>query len=199
MTSKLADDPRIDPRIKAVFGDMPPGMVPDGDVADRDEPLAYEASNLHFELEHSEHLKGLPPEIWRSGAGLMLISADFRNPWRLLAKHLGVADPTSPGASVAEKIDRRRQAVASFLATLMSWDAVEQATDKMNLAWGVVRAGMDLEQDPTVPGAWSATTSQVRGPASRRGEHKCRGVGRMAGNEPCSHRRTQGRRCAPVR
>ncbi|MFI4933027.1 MAG: alpha/beta hydrolase fold domain-containing protein [Caulobacterales bacterium] len=43
MASKLAADPRIDPRIKAVFGAMP-DLPPAGDVANRDELLAEENS-----------------------------------------------------------------------------------------------------------------------------------------------------------
>jgi acetyl esterase len=43
MASKLAEDPRIDPRIKAVFGAMPE-MTAAGDVASREELLAIENS-----------------------------------------------------------------------------------------------------------------------------------------------------------
>lgn len=43
MASKLSDDPRIDPRIKAVFGAMGDLMLA-GDARSRDEMLAYEAS-----------------------------------------------------------------------------------------------------------------------------------------------------------
>ncbi len=41
MASKLAEDPRIDPRIKAIFGAMPEMTTP-GDVASRDDLLAEE-------------------------------------------------------------------------------------------------------------------------------------------------------------
>lgn len=44
MASKLAQDPRIDPRIKAMFGAMPEMTTP-GDVASREELLAEEASD----------------------------------------------------------------------------------------------------------------------------------------------------------
>jgi acetyl esterase/lipase len=43
MVSKIAADPRIDPRIKATFGAMPDQPNP-GDVASREELLAFEAS-----------------------------------------------------------------------------------------------------------------------------------------------------------
>jgi len=43
MASKLAEDPRIDPRIKAIFGAMPEMTTP-GDVASREELLAQENS-----------------------------------------------------------------------------------------------------------------------------------------------------------
>jgi len=44
MTSKIATDPRIDPRIKAIFGAMPPALGAAGNVASRDELLAIENS-----------------------------------------------------------------------------------------------------------------------------------------------------------
>ncbi len=44
MPSKIADDPRIDPRIKAVFGAFP-DMPSQGDVASREELLAEEATD----------------------------------------------------------------------------------------------------------------------------------------------------------
>ena len=43
MANKILDDERIDPRIKAIFGGMPP-MTSPGDVASRDELLAIENS-----------------------------------------------------------------------------------------------------------------------------------------------------------
>jgi acetyl esterase len=43
MVSKIAADPRIDPRIKAIFGVMP-DQPPQGDVASRDELLAEEVT-----------------------------------------------------------------------------------------------------------------------------------------------------------
>ena len=43
MASKIAEDPRIDPRIKAIFG-ATPDMTTPGDVASRDELLAEENS-----------------------------------------------------------------------------------------------------------------------------------------------------------
>ncbi|HEX7760100.1 MAG TPA: alpha/beta hydrolase [Caulobacteraceae bacterium] len=44
MASKLAEDPRIDPRIRAIFGAMPPMTAP-GNVANREEMLAEENSD----------------------------------------------------------------------------------------------------------------------------------------------------------
>jgi acetyl esterase len=43
MASKLAEDPRIDPRIKEVFGSLD-GLTPTGDVASREDLLAEENS-----------------------------------------------------------------------------------------------------------------------------------------------------------
>lgn len=149
--------------------------------------------NLHFALERAEDAKGLPPEVWVSGAGPLLISADFRHLWRLLTERMGVAEPAAGGLALSEKIRRRREAVSGFLATLTTWEAVEAAMDRMNLAWGAVRAAADLECHPSViarrsivelddraggvrpipqsPYRFSAAASAVRGPAAHRGEH----------------------------
>lgn len=45
MASKLADDPRIDPRIKELFAQMPP-VPPAADVENREAILAFEASEM---------------------------------------------------------------------------------------------------------------------------------------------------------
>jgi len=149
--------------------------------------------NLHFALEGAEDSKGLPPEVWTSGAGPLLISADFRHLWRLLTEHMGVAEPAAAGLALAEKIGLRREAVTAFLASLTTWEAVGAAMDRMNLAWGAVRSAADLEGHPSVvaqrsivqvadrdggvrpipqsPYRFSAAASAVRGPAAHRGEH----------------------------
>lgn len=44
MASRLSKDPRLDPRIRAMFGDYPP-PPDDGDFANREEILAFEASD----------------------------------------------------------------------------------------------------------------------------------------------------------
>jgi crotonobetainyl-CoA:carnitine CoA-transferase CaiB-like acyl-CoA transferase len=146
--------------------------------------------NLHMELEGAQGLKGLPPEVWRTGAGPILISEDFRLLWPRLARAFGLAEPVGAGD---EKIRLRRQAVSDFLAALRSWDEVEAAMARVNLAWGEVRASRDLQRHPTVlargsivavddraggtrpipqsPYRFSQATSEVRGPAARRGEH----------------------------
>jgi crotonobetainyl-CoA:carnitine CoA-transferase CaiB-like acyl-CoA transferase len=164
--------------------------------------------NLHFELEAAQHLRGLPPEVWQTKAGPIQITADFRYLWRLLAQAHGLSDPADDGASESQKIGRRRETVASFLATLSSWDAVEDLMAGMNLAWGEVRASADLEQQPTVrargsivqiddraggtrpipqsPYRFSAATSQVRGPASHRGEHNVDVLADWLGKSPAA-------------
>ena len=161
------------------------------DIAMLDTALVTD-DNLHFDLEHSGDMKGPPPEIWRSGAGSFLISADFRHLWRRLQERHGVTDPAGPNASLADKIRLRHEAVAAFLATLRTWGAVERAMDQMNIAWGEVYSGDAMEGHPTVqargsivqiddrsggtrpipqsPYRFSGATSRVRGPAAYLGE-----------------------------
>jgi crotonobetainyl-CoA:carnitine CoA-transferase CaiB-like acyl-CoA transferase len=148
---------------------------------------------LHFEIEHAEATRNLPPDIWETGVGGILVSVDFRHLWKLLTTDFGITDPSTGDTPLEEKIALRRGAVAAFMKNLGSWDAVERAMDKMNLAWGRVRAGKDLREQPTLasrasiveiddraggtrpvaqsPYRFSQASAGVRGPAPHRGEH----------------------------
>ena len=79
------------------------------------------------------------------------------------------------------------------MMSLSSWEQVEEAMAKMNLAWGRVRTGKALREQPTLahrrsifevddraggtrpiaqsPYRFSQAQSGVRGPAPYRGEH----------------------------
>ena len=172
------------------------------DIAMIDATLVTD-DQVHYELEDSEDTMGLPNDVWDTGAGPILIAADFRHLWRRLAGDLGVQDPAGPDAVLDDKIRLRRSAVATFLATLGDWDAVEAAMARMNIAWGQVRAGADLADQPTIkargaiaqiddraggtrpipqsPYRFSEAKSEVRGPAPHRGEHNAEVLGEWLG------------------
>jgi crotonobetainyl-CoA:carnitine CoA-transferase CaiB-like acyl-CoA transferase len=79
------------------------------------------------------------------------------------------------------------------MLSLKTWDEVEAAFAKMNVAWGEVRPGSRVRSQPTLvhrgaivevddlaggtrpvtqsPYRWSTAKSGVRGPAPHRGEH----------------------------
>ncbi len=148
---------------------------------------------LHFEIEDAEATRNLPPDIWDTGVGTILVSVDFRYLWKLLTTSFGVAEPTRPDMDLEAKIRARRSAVADFMMGLSSWEQVEAAMAKMNLAWGRVRTGKALREQPTLahrksivevddraggtrpiaqsPYRFSQAQSGVRGPAPYRGEH----------------------------
>ena len=148
---------------------------------------------FHFEIEDAEATRNLPPDIWDTGVGAILVSVDFRWLWKLLLTEFGVADPAAADMALEAKIAARRDAVAAFMLSLASWDAVEEAMAKMNLAWGRVRSGKSLREQPTLafrnsvididdraggvrpmaqtPYRFSQAASGVRGPAPHKGEH----------------------------
>ena len=162
------------------------------DVAMLDAMLVTD-DQLHYGLENSRHTAPALSDIWRTGAGDVLIAGDFRHVWRQLNQRLGVADPTPAGAPLAEKIRLRRSAAATFFASLASMDEVRAAMDAMNLAWGEVRDSANVRDSPTVqhrgtvaeiddraggtrpiaqtPYRFSHAEAGVRGPAPHRGEH----------------------------
>ena len=148
---------------------------------------------LHYGLEDSRDTAPALSDVWRTGAGDVLIAGDFRHVWRQLASRLGIADPTPPNATLERKIRLRRQAAEQFFASLTSMDEVRGAMDAMNLAWGEVRDSADVRDSLTVghrgsiadiddraggrrpvaqsPYRFSAADAGVRGPAPHRGEH----------------------------
>ena len=148
---------------------------------------------IHYELEDSEDTMGLPIDVWETAAGPILVSVDFRFLWRRLTIDHGVADPTGPEMDLEAKIAGRRATVAAFMMSLADWDQIEAAMAKMNIAWGQVREGKSLREQPTLrhrgsiaeiddraggtrpipqsPYHFSNARAEVRGPAPHRGEH----------------------------
>ena len=148
--------------------------------------------HMHAELEGVE-AHAPPAEPWATGAGRVLISADVRWLWKRLAEVHGLTDGAGPGVSLAEKIERRQAAMRAFLLGLEDWAAVETAMAAMNIAWGRVRPGRTITEQPTVrhrgtvaevddraggtrpipqsPYRFSAARSEVRGGAAHKGEH----------------------------
>jgi crotonobetainyl-CoA:carnitine CoA-transferase CaiB-like acyl-CoA transferase len=148
---------------------------------------------LHFEIEDAEATRNLPPDMWETGAGPILVSVDFRWLWKLLTSGSGLADPSTPEMDTGTKISARRAAVAAFMGGLATWTDVEAAMAKMNLAWGRIRTGKALREQPTLahrqsivdvddraggtrpivqsPYRFSQAISGVRGGAPHKGEH----------------------------
>lgn len=148
---------------------------------------------IHYALEDSEDTGPLPNDTWETGAGPVLVSADFRYLWHLLTTQQGVNDPTTKDMELTEKIRIRREIVSEYLSALRTWDEVEAKMSEMNLAWGIVRDPTDIRAQATVkargaivevddraggtrpvtqsPYRFSGAKSGVRGPAPHRGEH----------------------------
>lgn len=175
------------------------------DIAMIDATVATD-DQIHYAIEDSEDTALLPSDTWETGAGPVLVSADFRYLWHLLTSQMGVADPTDPSMSREERIRLRRDTTAAYMAELSSWHEVEQAMAELNLAWGKVRDPADIRNQETVahrgaiievddreggtrpvtqsPYRFSGARSGVRGPAPHRGEHNRQVLGEWLGKTP---------------
>ena len=162
------------------------------DIAMIDATVATD-DQIHYALEDSEDTGPLPNDTWETGAGPVLVSADFRYFWHMLTTTQDLHDPTDKSMPLADKIRLRRAAVADYMGSMASWEEVEAAMDAMNLAWGKVRDPETIREQDTIrhrgaivdvddraggtrpvtqsPYRFSAAKSGVRGPASHRGEH----------------------------
>ena len=162
------------------------------DIAMIDATFATD-DQVHYAMEDAEETAPLPNDVWVTGAGPILLSADFRFLWIQLTKLMGVDDPTHKDTPLAEKISTRRGIVSEYMQGLLTWEAVESAMNTMNLAWGKVREPAGVLEQPTLvargaivqmddraggtrpltqsPYRFSAASSGARGPAPHRGEH----------------------------
>ena len=162
------------------------------DIAMIDATIATD-DQIHYDLEDSEATGPLPNDTWETAAGPILVSADVRFLWKLLVTHFALDDGLDEAATLEKKIAVRKAIIAEFMATLDSWEAVEAAMARMNLAWGQVRNAATMTEQPTVqargaivevddraggtrpvtqsPYRFSLAASGVRGPAPHRGEH----------------------------
>ena len=162
------------------------------DIAMIDATVATD-DQIHYALEDSEDTGPLANDTWETGAGPVLVSADFRYFWHMLTTTQDLHDPTDKSMPLADKIRLRRAAVADYMGSMASWEEVEAAMDAMNLAWGKVRDPATIREQDTIrrrgaivdvddraggtrpvtqsPYRFSAAKSGVRGPASHRGEH----------------------------
>ena len=133
-------------------------------------------------------------EVWETGMGPVMVSGDFRHIWKTITQVFGVEDPTPPGASLDDKIRHRRAAAGAFFLGLADEQSVVGVFEKMNMAWGHVRASRQLATvsetirarasivdvddraggtRPVVqsPYRFKEAESGARGPAPHRGEH----------------------------
>ena len=160
------------------------------DIAMVDATIATD-DQLQYDLDGSEATAPLPSDTWETGAGPILVSGDFRYVWRLVTSRLGVPEVSEP--DLAAKIAARRAAMAAFMLSLKTWDEVEAAFAKINVAWGQVRPAKNVREQATLahrgsivevddraggtrpvaqsPYRWSSAKSGVKGPAPHRGEH----------------------------
>ena len=162
------------------------------DMAMIDATLATD-DQMQYDLEDSEVTGPIPPEVWETSVGPILISAEFKYIWYLLKNELGMPDPAGPDVTFDEKIRLRRAAANEWLQSFPDRDAMIAAMARLNLAWGDAREATDVRTQPTVayrnsvvdiddraggtrpivqsPYRFSDAESGVRGPAPHRGEH----------------------------
>jgi len=162
------------------------------DIAMIDATFATD-DQVQYAMENAEETAPLPNDVWRTGAGSILLSADFRFLWVQLTTLMGIDDPTNKATPLPEKIAIRRSIVSEYMLGLDSWEKVERDMQTMNLAWGKVREPEDIINQPTLiargaivemddrtggirpltqsPYRFSSASSGVRGPAPHRGEH----------------------------
>ena len=100
---------------------------------------------LHAALENVP--LAITNEVHETSGGLLMMAGDFRYIWKLLSTEMGVNDGLESDATLEEKIAARRVAAKRFFTeTCSNRFEVIAALDKMNIAWGDVRAPSEVTE-----------------------------------------------------
>lgn len=108
-------------------------------------------------------------EVHETAAGPLMLAGDFRFLWKQLTRHCGVSDGLGDKeVALQVKIEARRAAVRDFFnVTCADREAVIAALDKMNIAWGDVRAREDITELASVQARGTITEVDDRAGGSR--------------------------------
>jgi len=131
--------------------------------------------------------------IWDATGGPILVAADVRTLWRRLSLSAGLRDVVGPEAPADAKFAGRAEQMAASMVSFEDRRELLGALDAAGIAWADVRDSSTVFDSPTLrhgevvvqvddhaggtrgvvrmPYRFSGSTSTVRGPAPRRGQH----------------------------
>ncbi len=163
-------------------------------------------------------------DVYPTVAGPVLFAGQLRTVWAQLHKAHRIPDPAPGDVPIPEKARLRKQAVEEWTAGFENFDDLAAALDVAGLAYGPVRAQVDVVRSPTAyargtvaeiddnsgtgstrgvvqtPYRFSDARSGVRGAAPHRGQHNAEvlkewaGIGGDEVDALTSRRRARGRR-----
>lgn len=177
----------------AMSDDYLPNEVAAAEARQRRAGAGDEAASPSGDDAGAAHLRATPSEIIDTPGGKVIVMGEFKWIWKSIHERLGVPDPTPEGATLEEKVARRRQAWRDFHRSFATRAELLAALDKANLAWGVVKTSAEAIDSPTFahrgsivaiddpdgpytvirsPYRFSNGDAGVRGPAPRQDQHR---------------------------
>ena len=162
------------------------------DVAMLDSWLATD-DYIHYLLDGAPQPVYQGGEVFEAPGGPLMLNRTLPHVWRLLKTTYSLRSEEPADADQPTKVRCRREAVVGWMRSFSDRDALKQALEKADLAWGEVRTSANLLDSPTVaargiaacvddgeggtrlvvqsPYRFSAAVSGVRARAPRMGEH----------------------------
>ncbi len=96
------------------------------------------------------HREAMGGEIWQTAGGKITLVGGLRWIWHQLSNGYGLVDPSPPDAELEVKLANRRRIITEFLCSLPNREAVLEALDNVNLAWGELRELRSVLESPTI-------------------------------------------------
>ena len=142
----------------------------------------------HHALDESSPVR-LGGNVWPAPGRPVMVAGPMQNTWKVLSAAFGIADPTAPGAPLAEKIANRRRALEGWFGGFTDRAELIADLEKLGLAWADVQTageafssrpgavaevddrGGGLRRVVQSPYRFSDADARVRGGAPHMGEH----------------------------
>lgn len=123
---------------------------------------------MHYLLDEYRPIIYQGGEVWDAPDGPLMLNRDLAHVWKHLHALWGLKATTPPDADREAKHNARRQAVGRWINSFESRDALKQALEAADLAWGEVRTSETLLSSPTIIARNTVATVEDRGGGQRR-------------------------------
>jgi CoA:oxalate CoA-transferase len=123
--------------------------------------------SMHYLLDGYRPITYQGGEVWEAPGGPLMLNRDLPHVWKHLHALYGVKATIPPDADRETTHHAQRQAIRRWINSFASRDALKQALEAADLAWGEVRTAETVLSSPTIIARDTLATVEDRGGTRR--------------------------------